>query len=119
MVGENNPVSDYIDFAKKVLSIPQAHEMMAKYTVLDKEAKNLKKKLKADDRQVIVTTIWVADPGAGRVAYTGPHPDAPWGRHARRHPPDRGPHPHPVVGPGRGGRAGRTGRPVGHPAQGP
>lgn len=31
--------------------------MIARYTVLDKEAKNLKKKLKADDRQVIVTTI--------------------------------------------------------------
>lgn len=56
-MGENNPVSDYIDFAKKVLRIPQAHEMIARYTVLDKEAKNLKKKLKADDRQVIVTTI--------------------------------------------------------------
>lgn len=40
-MGENNPVSDYIDFAKKVLSIPQAHEMMARYTVLDKEAKKL------------------------------------------------------------------------------
>ena len=26
---ENNPVSDYIDFAKSVLSIPQAHEMIA------------------------------------------------------------------------------------------
>ena len=38
---ENNPVSDYIDFAKKVLRIPQAHEMIARYTVLDKEAKKL------------------------------------------------------------------------------
>ena len=41
LVGENNPVSDYIDFAKKVLRIPQAHEMIARYTVLDKEAKKL------------------------------------------------------------------------------
>ena len=38
---ENNPVSDYIDFAKSVLSIPQAHEMIARYTVLDKDAKRL------------------------------------------------------------------------------
>lgn len=41
LVGENNPVSDYIDFAKKVLRIPQAHEMIARYTVLDKKAKKL------------------------------------------------------------------------------
>ena len=38
---DNNPVSDYIDFAKSVLSIPQAHEMIARYTVLDKDAKRL------------------------------------------------------------------------------
>lgn len=38
---ENNLVSDYIDFAKSVLSIPQAHEMIARYTVLDKDAKRL------------------------------------------------------------------------------
>lgn len=38
---ENNPVSDYIDFAKSVLNIPQAHEMIARYTVLDKDAKRL------------------------------------------------------------------------------
>lgn len=38
---ENNSVSDYIDFAKSVLKIPQAHEMIAKYTVLDKDAKKL------------------------------------------------------------------------------
>lgn len=37
----NNPVSDCIDFAKNVLRIPQAHEMIARYTVLDKEAKKL------------------------------------------------------------------------------
>ena len=38
---ENNPVSDYIDFAKCVLRIPQAHEMIARYTVLDEDAKKL------------------------------------------------------------------------------
>lgn len=38
---DNNPVSDYIDFAKSVLSIPQAHEMIARYTVLDEDSKRL------------------------------------------------------------------------------
>lgn len=38
---ENNPVSDYIDFARSVLRIPQAHEMIARYTVLDEDAKRL------------------------------------------------------------------------------
>lgn len=38
---ENNPVSDYISFAKSVLRIPMAHEMIARYTVLDKDAKRL------------------------------------------------------------------------------
>ena len=38
---DNNPVTDYIDFAKSVLRIPQAHEMIARYTVLDEEAKRL------------------------------------------------------------------------------
>lgn len=38
---ENNPVTDYIEFAKSVLSIPEAHEMIARYTVLDEEAKKL------------------------------------------------------------------------------
>jgi type I restriction enzyme R subunit len=37
----NNPVSDYIEFAKSVLRIPQAHEMIARYTVLDEDAKRL------------------------------------------------------------------------------
>lgn len=37
----NQAVSDYIDFAKSVLKIPQAHEMIARYTVLDNEAKRL------------------------------------------------------------------------------
>lgn len=38
---ENNVVSDYIEFAKSVLRIPEAHEMIARYTVLDEEAKRL------------------------------------------------------------------------------
>ena len=38
---ENKPVSDYLDFAKSVLRIPEAHEMIAGYTVLDKDAKRL------------------------------------------------------------------------------
>ena len=38
---DNNPVSDYIDFAKSVLRIPEAHEMIARYTVLDEDAKRL------------------------------------------------------------------------------
>lgn len=38
---ENNPVSDYLDFAKSVLRIPEAHEMIARYTVLDEDAKRL------------------------------------------------------------------------------
>lgn len=38
---ENKPVCDYIDFANSVLRIPQAHEMVTKYTVLDNEKKQL------------------------------------------------------------------------------
>lgn len=38
---DNNPVTDYIDFAKSVLRIPQAHEMIARYTVLDVEKRKL------------------------------------------------------------------------------
>ena len=38
---KNNPVSDYLDFAKSVLRIPAAHEMIARYTVLDEDAKRL------------------------------------------------------------------------------
>lgn len=38
---ENNAVSDYLVFAKSVLRIPEAHEMIARYTVLDEEAKRL------------------------------------------------------------------------------
>ncbi len=38
---ENNPVCDYIDFAKAILKIPQAHEMVTRYMVLDNEKKKL------------------------------------------------------------------------------
>lgn len=38
---ENYPVCEYIDFAKAVLKIPQAHEMVTRYTVLDNEKKKL------------------------------------------------------------------------------
>ena len=38
---DNKPVCDYIEFTKSVLKIPQAHEMVSKYTVLD----NVRKKL--------------------------------------------------------------------------
>ncbi len=38
---ENKPVHNYIDFAEQVLHIPQAHEMVTKYTVLDNDKKKL------------------------------------------------------------------------------
>ena len=38
---ENRPVTDYLEFAKSVLRIPEAHEMIARYTVLDEKAKKL------------------------------------------------------------------------------
>ena len=38
---ENVPVCDYIDFAKAILKIPEAHEMVTKYTVLDNDKKKL------------------------------------------------------------------------------
>ena len=38
---ENIPVCDYIDFAKANLKIPEAHEMVTKYTVLDNDKKKL------------------------------------------------------------------------------
>lgn len=38
---ENNPVPGYLEFAEQVLKIPMAHEMVSKYTVLDKESKKL------------------------------------------------------------------------------
>ena len=38
---DNNPVSNYLDFAKCVLRIPEAHEMVARYTALDEDSKRL------------------------------------------------------------------------------
>jgi len=38
---DNQPVGDYLEFAKVVLKIPEAHEMVARYTVLDNDAKKL------------------------------------------------------------------------------
>ena len=38
---KNCPICDYIDFAKSVLKIPEAHEMVTKYTVLDNDKKKL------------------------------------------------------------------------------
>ncbi|MBE5869896.1 MAG: type I restriction endonuclease subunit R [Lachnospiraceae bacterium] len=38
---DNFPVTDYIDFAQDVLKIPEAHEMVTKYTVLDNDKKKL------------------------------------------------------------------------------
>ncbi len=38
---ENHPVCNYIDFAKAVLKIPEAHEMITRYMVLDNEKKKL------------------------------------------------------------------------------
>lgn len=37
----NNPVGDYLEFAKAVLKIPEAHEMVSKYTVLDNDKQRL------------------------------------------------------------------------------
>lgn len=38
---DNNPVRNYLDFAKDVLSIPAAHHMVADYTVLDSKQKHI------------------------------------------------------------------------------
>ncbi len=38
---KNRPVGNYLDFAKSVLKIPEAHEMVTKYTVLDNDKKKL------------------------------------------------------------------------------
>lgn len=38
---KNHPVSDYLEFANSVLRIPQAHEMVTKYVVLDNDKKKL------------------------------------------------------------------------------
>ena len=39
---KNEPVTNYLDFAKHVLRIPQAHEMVAKYIVLDTDEHKIK-----------------------------------------------------------------------------
>ncbi|MBD5549344.1 MAG: type I restriction endonuclease subunit R [Lachnospiraceae bacterium] len=38
---ENQPVCDYIEFARAVLKIPEAHEMITRYTVLDNDKRKL------------------------------------------------------------------------------
>ncbi len=38
---DNNPVCNYLDFAKNVLRIPMAHEIVTKYIVLDNDKKRL------------------------------------------------------------------------------
>lgn len=38
---DNKPVDDYLEFARDVLSIPQAHKMVTQYTVIDSERKAL------------------------------------------------------------------------------
>ncbi len=38
---DNKPVPNYLDFARAVLKIPEAHEMVARYTVLDNDKKRL------------------------------------------------------------------------------
>ncbi|MGM8216275.1 type I restriction endonuclease subunit R [Bacillaceae bacterium W0354] len=37
----NQPVNNYLEFAREVLSIPQAHKMVTQYTVIDKDKKAL------------------------------------------------------------------------------
>ncbi|MGH0435944.1 type I restriction endonuclease subunit R [Bacillus basilensis] len=38
---KNQPINNYLDFAKAVLSIPQAHKMVTQYTVIDSAKKSL------------------------------------------------------------------------------
>ncbi|SDI53252.1 type I restriction endonuclease subunit R [Dolosicoccus paucivorans] len=38
---DNKPVNNYLAFAKEVLSIPQAHKMVAHYSVIDESSKNI------------------------------------------------------------------------------
>ncbi len=38
---DNQPVTDYLEFAEEVLSIPQAHKMVTQFTVLDNSRKSL------------------------------------------------------------------------------
>ena len=37
----NNPVTDFLKFAENVLKIPEAHQMVMKYAVLDQEARKI------------------------------------------------------------------------------
>ena len=37
----NNPVTDYLKFAENVLKIPEAHQMVMKYAVLDQDARKI------------------------------------------------------------------------------
>lgn len=39
--GKNDSVCDYIEFARAVLKIPEAHEMVTRYTVLDNDKRKL------------------------------------------------------------------------------
>ena len=38
---DNNPVTDYLEFAKAVLRIPEAHQMVTQYSVLDNDASRI------------------------------------------------------------------------------
>ncbi len=38
---DNEPIADYLKFAEHMLKIPEAHQMVMKYAVLDKEAKRI------------------------------------------------------------------------------
>lgn len=38
---DNQPVTDYLEFAQEVLSIPMAHKMVTQYTVIDNSRKSL------------------------------------------------------------------------------
>ena len=38
---DNEPVADYLKFAESVLKIPEAHQMVMKYAVLDQEARRI------------------------------------------------------------------------------
>lgn len=38
---DNNPVANYLDFAKQVLRVPEAHQMVTQYVVLDSDSRNV------------------------------------------------------------------------------
>lgn len=38
---DNNPVDDYIGFAKEALHVPEAHKMLCRYSVLDSDSKRV------------------------------------------------------------------------------